>query len=196
LLEEGLEVSRLLGVPTRAAQFEWQLGRIALAQGELDRALPLLESLRLASGVRQSPRGTAAALVELARVAQARSAPTEALALLREALRLRHAVSDRVGCVECLEGLAAVTAGVDPLHAAWLLGAAAAGRKALDAPPSPLVRQDLAETERTAQIATSVEVFETARVMGELVPLEEAIVQALQAAPATPLLGPVSTTHE
>ncbi len=180
LLEEGLAVSCDLGVPTRVGQFQWQLGRIALLRGELDRALPLLETLRVASRERQSPRGTAAALVDVARVAHARGARTEALALLREALRLRDGVSDRVGSIECLELLAAVDAAVDPLYAAWLLGAAAAGRRALGAPPWALVRQELETTRRTARAAVGAATFDEAQAAGQLASLEHAIVQALQ----------------
>jgi hypothetical protein len=167
-------------VPTRVGQFQWQLGRIALLRGELDRALPLLETLRVASRERQSPRGTAAALVDVARVAQARGSQTEAGALLGEALRLRDAVSDRVGCVECLELLAAADAEVDPLHAAWLLGAATAGRRALGTPPSPLARQELETTARAARSAVGAAAFDEAQAAGQLVSLEQAIAQALQ----------------
>jgi hypothetical protein len=84
-------------------------------------------------------------------VAHARGEQTEATALLSEALQLRQAVGDRLGSLECLETLAVVSASVDPLRAAWLLGAAATGRRALGAPPSPLVERDLAATVRTAQ---------------------------------------------
>jgi tetratricopeptide (TPR) repeat protein len=184
LLEEGLQVSRALGVPTRAGQFQWQLARVALAQGEPDRALPLLESLQVASRERQSPRGSATALVDLARVAQVRGARREALALLREALRLRDAVSDRLGSIECLERLAAVDAGVEPLHTAWLLGATVAARRALGAPPSRVVQQELAETARIARAASEA-TFSAAQAAGECVPLEQAIAQGLQATPDT-----------
>ncbi|MBV9577622.1 MAG: hypothetical protein JO057_03420 [Chloroflexi bacterium] len=182
LLEEGLEVSNVLGVPTRAGQFHWQLGRIALMHGELDQAVRLLEALRVAANQRQSPRGIAAALVDAARVARARGTRTQAVDMLCEALRLRDAVSDRVGSIECLEMLAAVDAGVEPMHAAWLLGAAAAGRRILGAPPPPHLHQELATTARAARMATGTANFEAAQATGELVPLAEAIGQVLDGA--------------
>ncbi|MBV9171051.1 MAG: helix-turn-helix domain-containing protein [Chloroflexi bacterium] len=180
LLQEGLEVSRVLRAHNRVSHFTWQLGRVALARGDLDRALPLLDALRVAARERHLPRGVASALVDLARVAQARGARTDALALLREALQLLHAMSDRVGAIECLERLAAVDACADPLRAAWLLGAAAAGRRALSAPPSQLLQQDLAETACTARSAAGAMAFEAAHMAGELVPLKQAITRASQ----------------
>ncbi|MBV9169472.1 MAG: hypothetical protein JOZ81_05240 [Chloroflexi bacterium] len=77
-------------------------------------------------------------------------------------------------------------AGVDPLRAAWLLGAAAAGRRALGASPAPLLREELAETMRTAQATASAAPFQAAHRAGERAPLEKAIARALQEARAAP----------
>jgi non-specific serine/threonine protein kinase len=180
LLEEGLEVSRELRVHTRVGQFAWQLGRVALAQGEIDRALPLLETLRVAARERRSPRGLAAALLDLGRVAHARGKRAEALTLLRESLRLRHSVDDRLGSIECLETLAALEARVEPLRAAWLLGAAAAGRRALGTPPSSVMQNDLDVSARSAEAAVGTAAFQAAQTAGELTPLEQAIIQGMQ----------------
>ena len=113
-------------------------------------------------------------------MAHARGARAEATALLREALRLRQAVSDRLGSLECLETLTAVEASVDPLRAAWLLGAAAARRRALGAPPSPVVQRDVAATARTARAVAGAAAFEAAAAVSERVPLEQSTVQAVE----------------
>ena len=156
-----------------------QLGSLAVDHGDVEVALPLLEALRVAAHERQSPRGLAAALVDVGRVAHARGERTKATALLRDALRLRHGLGDRLGSLECLEVLAAVDACADPLHAAWLLGAAAAGRRVLGAPPSRRVQRDLAATVAAARAAASPGAFDAAEVAGARVPLEEAIAQVL-----------------
>jgi predicted ATPase/transcriptional regulator with XRE-family HTH domain len=180
LLEEGLAVTGELGMPSRQGQYQWQLGRLALAQGDLARAVPLLEALRVAALVRDSPRGVSEALADLGRAAHARGEPAEAAALLGEALRLRHGLGERPGIVECLEGLAAVAAGSDPVRAARLLGATAAERRALGTPPPPIRRPDLAAAEHAARATLGPEAYAAARATGEALTLEQAVAEALQ----------------
>lgn len=100
--------------------------------------------------------------------------------MLREALRLRQAAADRLRMVECLEGLAAAAARADPALAARLLGMAAAGRQALGAPPPPLLRPELAATERAARTALDAAAYNAARAAGEALPLDEAAAEALR----------------
>jgi tetratricopeptide (TPR) repeat protein len=182
-LEEGLAVALDLGLLARAEQFRWQLGRVALAQGEPERAVPLLEALRATARERDSPRELADALTDLGRAAHARGEPTEAAGLLADALRLRRAVGDRLGSVECLEALAAVATGVAPARAARLLGAAAAERRASGAPPPPILQPGLAATERAARAALGAPASDAARAEGEALSLERAVAEALREAP-------------
>ncbi len=156
-----------------------QLGSLAVDQGDFETAVPLLEEgLGMCRSLRWHERAGRA------RVAHARGERAEATALLREALRLRQALGDPLGSLECLETLAAVDAGVEPRRAAWLLGAAAAARRALGAPPAPLPQRALAATARTVRAVAGAAAFRAAKAAGERVSLEQAIVQALAERPA------------
>jgi predicted ATPase len=186
VLEEGLALARALGLPTRAAHLESLLGRVALARGEPERARPLLEGYRAAAGEAEGPGalwGLAGALGELGRVALARGEPAEAARLLRESLRLRGGWGEREGVAWCLEALAAVAAGPAPARAARLLGAAAAARRALGAPPKPYWQPDVAAAEGAARTALGAPAYAAARAAGEALSLEEAAAEALREAP-------------
>jgi predicted ATPase/DNA-binding SARP family transcriptional activator len=186
VLEEGLALARDLGLPTRAAHFEFLLGRVALARGQPERALPLLEALRAAAAEAEGPDtawGLPAALADLGRAAHARGQPAEAAAVLGQALRLRQGLGEPLGVVECLEALAAVAAGPAPDRAARLLGAAAATRRALGAPPKPIYRPEIAAAEGAARAALGAPAYAAARAAGEALSLEQAAAEALREAP-------------
>ena len=151
-------MTRELGVLSRVGQFQWQLGRVALAQGEPARAVPLLEALRRRrwSGTRPGAGGRPD---RPGAGGHARGEPEQATALLGQALRLRQDLGESLGIVECLEALAAVAAGATPpgRRASWglprrrggrwarrphhpaadLAAAARAARAALGRPPTP-----------------------------------------------------------
>jgi predicted ATPase/DNA-binding SARP family transcriptional activator len=185
-LEEGLALARKLGPPARAAHFQLLLGRVALARGEPERARPLLEAFRAAAGKAEGPDalwGLAGALGDLGRAAHARGEPGEAARLLREALRRWQALGDRLGVAWCLEALAAVAVGSAPARAARLLGAAAAARRALGAPPQPYWRPDVAAAEGAAEGALGAAAYAAARAAGAALSLEEAAAEALREVP-------------
>ncbi len=175
----GLAAARQVGDRWLIAALLLQLGSQAIDTGEVHSALPLLEEGLEVSRALGVPTRVGQFQWRLGRIALMQGELDRALPLL-EALRLRDAVSDRPGSVECLELLAAVDADVESLHAAWLLGAAAAARRALGAPPSPLLHQEPAVTTRTAQAAVSTAAFEIAQARGALVSLEKAILRAWQ----------------
>jgi non-specific serine/threonine protein kinase len=133
--------------------------------------------------------GLAGALGELGRVALARGEPAEAARLLREALRLQQGWGDRVGVAWCLEALAAVAAGAAPAHAARLLGAAAAARRELGAPPKPYWRPEIAAAEGAARGALGAAAYAAARAAGAALSLEQAAAEALAAPPPPPAAG-------
>ena len=184
VVEEGRALAGDLGMLSRAAEFEFLLSRVAMARGEPERALRLLESFRAAVAQSDAPDailGLTRMLVELGRMALAREEPAEGARLFREALRLRRAIGERLGCVAALELLAEAAAGGDPARAAWLLGAAAAGRRTLGA-VAPLYPSSVEATERRARAAGPA-AFDAARAAGAALSLEQAAAEALQEAP-------------
>ncbi len=81
--------------------------------------------------------------------------------------------------VEDLEALAGVSATAQPAAAARWLGAAAAAREALGAPPPPGERPALKATARQAAACLAPGAFAAARAAGYAAPLEETVAQAL-----------------
>jgi hypothetical protein len=106
--------------------------------------------------------------------------PSQALALLQEALVLSGDVGDRPGIVECLETLAAVAGrGGDPREGALLIGAAAAARAAAGAARQPDEDAWVRGIEAELSGALGAEAFAQAVAEGERLEPRDAVSRAL-----------------
>jgi tetratricopeptide (TPR) repeat protein len=111
------------------------LGEFAAARVHLEEAAAFWEQMR-------SPAGTAQILAAIGRLAIAESKLDEAGRALTESLRLRREISDSVGVVDSLEGIASlVAASGDVDEAAVLQDAAEAERQRIGVPMSPMARE-------------------------------------------------------
>jgi len=128
------------------------LGLAARRAGQLDLAVSRLSAIaERGRGEAQPPLYLPMVLVELGHAAEQQGDPAAALALHREAFTAAQTMGSPRDAVFALEGMAsAVTA---PAVAARLLGAAAAARVALAAPPSPAERD---ETDRVTDRLVAV----------------------------------------
>jgi tetratricopeptide (TPR) repeat protein len=119
------------------------LGAVAYAQGDYDRAEALYQeclTLRRALGDR---RGIALAQQGLAHVARVQGEAARALALYQEGVRDCLAIGDLRSVTECLEGIAGVLCAQGQPHGATrLLAAAASLRRTIGAPLPPMDRGD------------------------------------------------------
>lgn len=175
LAQEALARFRSLGDAYGTVASLNTLALAALARGEaaLARARSL-ESLPVAKRV--AARGSAGrSLLTLARAALLEGDAPSALPHVRDALGLFAEVGERLGIVQSLEvlGTAALQAG--EAAGARLLGAAAAARARLGAPPSPLEREVLDRVERAAEALLAPGALAAARAAGEGMGLEGAV---------------------
>jgi predicted ATPase/DNA-binding CsgD family transcriptional regulator len=184
--ERALAIRRQLGDTGGIAYICWALGDVALRDGDstapelLDRAVALFHE----TGDRV---GESFALHSLGQVAKQRGDQVAALADLRTALRIRQEYGDRLGIVACLEALAEFAAEEDqPETAARLFSAAAAERAALGTPIPPVHLPAHDRAVAAARAALGVSSFAAAWLLGQGLPIKEAIALALTVAPAAP----------
>jgi non-specific serine/threonine protein kinase len=142
LYEESLRLRRLVGDRSGIAVSLNSLALLRGPAGELEAARELADeglALRRDLGDR---RGIGGSLLTLGRLALWGGDLDTAERLARESLAIGSALADRLGIVGCLEVLGEVASGRgQPARAARLLGAAAAERAAIHAPPPPLERE-------------------------------------------------------
>jgi predicted ATPase/DNA-binding CsgD family transcriptional regulator len=125
--QESLMLSRALGNVRDIASSLGNLSGAAVAQGDLPRAVAYSEEVLGLLRTMGDIIGTAITLHSLGYIAQLQGDLPSAQSLFVEAFQLYNQSSNRFGIARCLAGLAAVaTATGNPLHAAQLLGAAAA----------------------------------------------------------------------
>jgi tetratricopeptide (TPR) repeat protein len=126
-------------------------------------------------------RGTAEALMSLARVAEAQGDLAAALHRYQECLVLLQEI-DYLGFLpDCLEGLGAVVARQEvPLQAAELWGTAEALREAIGTPMHPVYRADYEQAVAAARAALGEEAFTAAWTEGRARPLDQAITNVLK----------------
>jgi tetratricopeptide (TPR) repeat protein len=173
--ETGLAASREVDDEAQVARNLIGLGRTMVDRGDLTRATALLlEGLALAQHIQTRPEA-AVALYVLGHAAWRQGDVGSASALLKESLTLRRAIGERLGIVECLEGLAMVAAGTSqPTLAARLLGAADAGRQAMGTPLPPADRRWYETTIASARGALGEAGFAAAWAVGQHLTLDEA----------------------
>ena len=156
------------------------------AQGDLERALTLLEE-SLASLRRQEQRAPIAnalvnTLTRLGSIECETGEDARASKLFGESLEVVWRFGFGFEGVACLEGLARVAAVRGrPERAARLLGASAARRDERGISLSPFIQADHDHAAKAAREALGEEAFSAAWDEGHAMPLEESIVDALEA---------------
>ena len=156
------------------------LGRVAYAQGDLARALPLFEETRALFQNLDYRDGVANVLLHLARVAHVQGDDTQARERLVESLALCRQTGNLLDTASCLEGLAGVaTACAQPERAARLFGVAAALRESVGLPLSPVLRADYEHEVFALRAEIGDEAFAAAWAAGQAMTLEQAIAEAV-----------------
>src|SRR5262249_14262739 len=120
------------------------------------------------------------ALLYLGHVAREQGDHGRAAALYQESLSLSQGLGDKLRVVRGLDGLAtAASARGDAVHAARLLGAAAAVRAALATSLHPMDRPAFERTSAALREALGSEAYAAAVAEGAALSLDQAIIEAL-----------------
>ena len=143
-LGESTLATKSLGHAMRVMLPQWVLGAAALGCGDLDAAADRFRGGTEAAVTGSAPRHRANSWWGLACVNAAAGRIPEAARLHREALALRHRISDHLGVAESLVSAAAVVARADQDTAAAMLGVAEAVRHELGAVATPRQREAVA----------------------------------------------------
>jgi predicted ATPase/DNA-binding CsgD family transcriptional regulator len=198
VLVEAREAEHRAGVATVAA---W-LGQVARLQGDGERALALARESAERSTTLESPRLRSLAEHLLGLTTWSQGETATATTWLRQSLRRRHQLGDRLGVAECLEGLATVAAGSDqPARAVRLLGAAAGLREAIGAPLPPVERPSHEATTAAARDALGAAAFAATFAAGQALTPTRAVAEALddeavmRAAPTSTPRDPAGLTQ-
>jgi predicted ATPase/DNA-binding NarL/FixJ family response regulator/Tfp pilus assembly protein PilF len=193
--ERALAIRRPLGDTGGIAYICWALGEVALREGDptaselLDRALALFRE----TGDRL---GESFPLHSLGRAAQQRGDLPIALADLHTALTIRRDFGDRLGIVACLESLAEIAVDTSqPETAARLFSAAAAERATLGTPVPPVHLPAHERAVAASRDALGAASFAAAWLLGQGLPIKEAIALALTVAPKPPAAKPTKADY-
>jgi len=151
LADEGMALARELGDQRLLANATRNLGLLARDQGDYDQAITLFEeslALRQALGDR---RGVGNRHLLLADTERVRGEYARAAAHYAESLAIARSTGDALTLAGCLEGMAGLGVACDRAEqAVRLLGAAAAWRDAMGAPPPLPNRPAVASAAATA----------------------------------------------
>ncbi len=181
LYEETLAIMREKGARHSTAVLAMNLGLTLTYQGEYAKARPLMdESLGMFRGLGDK-RYIAAALTNLGFLAIHQKDYASASALYVDGLTIRRELGDKWGITFSLEGLAVIAAAQgEATRAARLLGAAEALREAIRAPLAPVYRTDHESNVNLVRSSLSQEAFTAAWNEGRMMPLEDAVGEALR----------------
>ncbi len=188
LHQEALTVRRELRDLRGVAYSHNNLGAVAARRGDAGVARPLLaEALNRFQELGHNA-GIAEAQANLGRVGLAQGDPHLAGQALATALSLRTELGDLRGVAECLEGLATIDdARLSVLARVRLLGAAVALRVAIGIPVQAVDRPRLERTTDLLRRRLDRDAFTTAFDGGRLLPVEQAVAEALELAAAIEL---------
>lgn len=178
--EEALALYTGLGDRTGKGRTTTDLGLYAMQAGDLARALPLLQAGLAISRATGSAHHLPFALCYLGLALLRAGEPAAAHGHLVESLHLCRAAGNGFGVLYCLIGLAGVAGRLgQPVRAARLVGAAETLHAAFGAvmPPGPRERFEGEVASIRAQIDETI--FARARAEGAALPLEQALVYAL-----------------
>jgi hypothetical protein len=152
---------------------------VALARGDLGRAITLFEEVLVRYRAADSPWGLGNALAQLAWVMLEQDELVRVALLLAEALAVRRAIADTPGLADCLEGAVAVAGKRGRWgDAAQLAGAASALREAADLPAPPDERAIYERHLLAARAQADEAMWTTAWAEGRAMPLDEALALA------------------
>ncbi len=186
-MEKSLNIMKEIHYDSGIAWMSFLLGRIEEDEGHYAQADRLYqESLKIYEEGTEGMQVAAVRAQQSHRVQQGHLACRQgdfsrACALYVESLPpLYEVYHDRIGIVECLEGLAACSPG-HPTRAAQLLGAAEALREAMGAPLPPCAQQEHTAVVSAARKALGDEEFTAAFAAGKALTLEETMAMAMEA---------------
>ena len=181
LFEEALALHRDLGDRRGIATALGNLGAVARYQGDYRRATTLYEEALARVRDLGDTHGIAIGLSSLGAVAWVQGDHRRATAQLAEALVLSQAVGDKTWntaiCLEVLAGVACAQG--QPERATRLCAAAAALRTATGTPLDRFDRTTYDSIVAAAQEALDDDAFAAAWAVGQALPLEQAIAEAL-----------------
>jgi predicted ATPase/DNA-binding CsgD family transcriptional regulator len=177
--EAALAIRRQLGDRNGTGYSLHNLGVIDLAERKIDSAIARLEEARAIMEETSDKPGTAYARVALARAYRLQGDARRAAETLHEGLRLRIAIGDLWGIIDCLEvaGTIAFLARRDA-DAAWLFGAATAHRGRIGADQPPFEKAEREEIERALERALRGAAFDETIQAGAEAPVSRAIERA------------------
>jgi DNA-binding CsgD family transcriptional regulator/tetratricopeptide (TPR) repeat protein len=183
--EEALALYREMDAAHPIALILANLGSIALEQGNPERAVALDEEALAIWRGRGDRWGVAIALANLASVAATRGNAIQATALYRESIALNWQCGDAAGIADGLAGLAriAITLG-EAERATRLLGAAESLRQTVGVPIPRMIRVGQERAVAAARARLGEETFAAAWAAGRALPIEQAVAEALAAAPS------------
>jgi len=190
LAEQGLALSKGVGVNWVTAYELSLLGQMRLVQGEQALARELAEeSVTTLKGVGDR-WGSVDALLGLARVVAYQGDLAAAHARYQESLEILRELDSKALIAACLEGLGAVVVvQKKPEWAARLWGTAEALREAIGAPMPPVYRAEYERALAAARTALGEEAFATAWAQGRAMSPD----QALAAQGSMPISAPATT---
>jgi non-specific serine/threonine protein kinase len=180
VLEEALAHKRALGDRLGISYVLNQLALVAAQQGEYDRALALQEECLTLRRELGDKYGLADVLNNMGRVAFWQQDYQRAVDLFGESLRLTHTIGIRIGMMISIEWLGRSAAATGHVRrAAVLLGSAQALRQVLGVQIPPAESGSHDHTVAAVRGAIGDAAFAAAWAEGQALPLEEAIVLAL-----------------
>lgn len=182
--EAALEESQALGLETgsndRVLYARWHLGDVAQARGDYRRAAALYRESLIQVREKGDEWVRGLILFSFGVLAWLEANHDRAAVLLRQSLRVRQSLEDRIGIALCLHMLAGVAAAQGEMErAARLFGAAEGLRVVLGAawfPQWEAAREWSLAATRWASVAAD---YQAAREMGRRMTLEEALQEAL-----------------
>jgi non-specific serine/threonine protein kinase len=184
LLGRSLALARAMGDTWSLAAVLNTLGDVARTQADYARARRLYEESLARFGHLGTALG-ASVLHNLGYVAIQEHEHERSAELFGESLRMYQAFGEQRGMAECLVGLACLAAaGGQSNQAARLFAAAEAAFRAIGAELSPSNRADRAHWVAAARAGLSEAAFAAASAAGSALSLDEAIREAVGAAPA------------
>jgi non-specific serine/threonine protein kinase len=181
LLTEGLPLAREGGNRSLVCWAHTELGKVLTAAGEEEGALRHLEiGLEIWREI-STPWGEARTLHALAGLEALRGSWSKAARLELESLGIRRRIADRLGIVECLEGLASIAIEQpDGKLAARLIAAATTQRETLGTPLQPRLQADREWLLETCRESLGDEAFGAETSRGREDSLEQAIALATE----------------
>jgi predicted ATPase/class 3 adenylate cyclase/DNA-binding CsgD family transcriptional regulator len=179
LFEEGLALRRQVGDMWLAVSLT-NLGEVARCQGDYERAAALYQESLALYRERGDKGRTAWSLHNLGCVALHQGNHRQAAKLLADSLALERDSGNRGGIARCLTGLAAVAVEREhPRQAARWLAAAQALLDAMGAQLAPADRMDYEGTMAAVRTRLDRDAHAAAWAAGAVMPLEQAVVEAL-----------------